>query len=824
MWTKMMVVATWGVWVVHAEGRGLTWAEVMGATPNKISQHASSFPPNSVNNIARDNDYDSFFTNSDYEYVDTDDANYMPPEPQQTEKTSQAAERRTLDLLFHTFMESNKPRHGSDGRPARGATPRRPTLIEAVFKTIDDHILEDLQEWSKYMNQPDPKATTTQPASVAQSAIQQASPINDELLLVTDEHGQQRIVTINDIVTSLGHLDEKTLTDLLLPPEQAIAAASTNRRILSPLPPSVLPRTDPVLPQAQPNLSSTAPSNSLGVQRPVRQTSSVATTTDSEEEVYMVQDEHGIVHTVTFNDILASLAQLSSDSVNDLLFGQAVGAPSPTSSTPILATNPVPSPPPDVTSTPAKNHASKANSKPSAPTEHSASQQTDGPLVHTDEKGNIHITPKPGQPLNIQNIISLAEQGAQPLAADVLPRRNTNSLIQVNEKKQQNSHRGQEVLSFLAGSGDARLPTTVQHVVPPTTASNFRQSLMQALQKRSPANHGVQPIAQYLTSKSVAQPIFQSLVQPTVQPVTEAPSGGLGATLSGLFSRLIGYPEAQQVTQPPPQPAPIETDPQFINLVVQQQRRNINNDVFGAVTIPLPKPIHYQQQKHEQLPSSFQNHAKAAARENSESLPSILHNLSPTVKETLRRQLNNEPKFIPPTSQQQELPVAAARMDTGPVNTFDTRPGNKFAVEEKELRSTAAVPNIPPSLLTNLPTPMLQRLRKQLLEERLKTIQNNHKSTPLETPNPPVDHTRPLERSSYGETPHESYVDTHKHGGYDHYSYEYVTEKKPLLDIFLLADMTKVHKVGKNNLSIKIPTIGDSSKFVDTHSHYGYHH
>ncbi|KAK8752378.1 hypothetical protein OTU49_005179, partial [Cherax quadricarinatus] len=280
MWWVKVLMVVWGVWMVEAkpEARGPTWAEVMGALPRKTSQHTVQKADNKNN---YNDDYDSsFFGNSDYVYVDTDDENYKPPPPQPKDENPQAAERRTLDFLFHTFMDSNKPRQGNDGRPTRDTTTttRRPTLIEAVFKTIDDHILEDLKEWSNYMSHDDKAPTTLPPTNLAQAAaIQQASPNNDELLLVTDEKGQQHIVTINDIVTSLGHLDEKTLTELLLPPQQNVAAVESNRRIFSPLPPSKLTENDSVLPQSKPVLLGTTTSNNIP--RSVRHTGSIKNVT-----------------------------------------------------------------------------------------------------------------------------------------------------------------------------------------------------------------------------------------------------------------------------------------------------------------------------------------------------------------------------------------------------------------------------------------------------------------------------------------------------------------------------------------------------------------
>ncbi|XP_042214551.1 uncharacterized protein LOC121861074 [Homarus americanus] len=854
MWCGRVLAALWAAWVVQAEpeGRGLTWAAVMGAPPERTPYLEPRPFMENDNTAYYDDSSDQFFDNPDYVYVDTEDASYKEPLAPVSEKegdSSQVAERRTFDVLWHAFMDQNTPQQELGDRPARETATRRPTLIEAVFKTIDDHIVKDLEQWTTYSSQ---STTTPPPPRIpTATAIQQASPDNDELLLVTDEQGRQHIVSVNDIVNSLGHLDEKTLTDLILPPDEGAASVRSTRRTLPPLPPSILPETNPALPQGVPLLLGTTASDNAAVERPQRHTGPTKTTTDN-EEVYVVQDENGELQLITLNDILASLGQLDSNSVNELLFSQTGGATIPSRAEP----SPPLSSPPDATTTSTaskslasisnlnKNGPTRANpftfpnvassisvgdqrgsavprkqvTKSAHPSTHSGPQRTDGMIVHTDEDGNIHITPDPSQPLNIQNIIAVAEQTANQAASEPRPTIRTNILPQHNEKVQ-NTHRGQQIMSFLTGERNAKLPTTTQPIVSQTVAptqhhrgiNSFHQSLLQALQQQPSNNPIVNPLAQYRTSSSIPQPLVQSVANPVVQPATQTSEGGFGATISSMLSRLIGYPEEQQQVVQQPQLAPNPSDPEFVNLVVQQQARQGPNDLFGSVTIPLPKPIHYQHTQPAQFAVTSQNPNQASSRVGGEPLPSILYNLSPGVKETLRRQMNDKPQFRFARTQQQTFPQARSRMDTGFVDTLNP--------QEDLVASATTSPKIYPSKLTSLPPALL----KQLIKARLNTLVDNVQVAPSVAPRPTVDHTKPRERSSYAEIPYAS--NDYGYGGYGHdYSHVEVDKNRKLFDIFLLADMVKVHKRGNDNLSIKAPKIGDASKFVDTHSHrYGYH-
>lgn len=84
-------------------------------------------------------DYEeSFFKNNDYEYVDTEDPSWNSTVETRTssnENGTQKAQRRTLDLLYHMFVDPTKDENGN----------RRNTLFEDVIKAIDDHIIGDIK-------------------------------------------------------------------------------------------------------------------------------------------------------------------------------------------------------------------------------------------------------------------------------------------------------------------------------------------------------------------------------------------------------------------------------------------------------------------------------------------------------------------------------------------------------------------------------------------------------------------------------------------------------------------------------------------------------
>lgn len=852
MWVKVLVTA-WVVWVVQTkerEGTGLTWAEVFGAPP-QVPPAASSLTK--IDDTKDFSDYDEdFFRNPDYVYVDTEDTGYKPPPvPQQEGDVPQTANRRTLDFLFHTFMDHARGR-AQHGRPVRGTTTRRPTLIEAVFKTIDDHIVQDLQEWATYSAQLDAQTANTPPiqSESPPPTIQQASPENDELLLVTDEQGQQQIVSIDDIVASLSHLDEHTLTNLLLSPEQGVASERSTRWALPPQPSPVLVESGPPDPAGVPIVLGTKKSNNEGVVQPSQHKGPAQTTSDAAADTYVVRDEHGVIHVVTLQDILTSLTQLDSNSVNDLLFAETGGdtPASPVKPSPTPASTHTPDPPavplvPDTNSkwrehsknnpfpipiiaTDDDNHISIVTHKGSVGVDlqessrvtatKTKSQRIRGSIVHTDKNNNIHIIPNPSHP--IQSTLS-PRQAVEDTSIKDLPIRNTN-LLQESNRGKQKPHRGQDILSFLTNK--ANPPTSVQpggyqpvagHSERyPASVSGLQQPHREATQQQYQRNHVVEPRVQYIPSPSIVRPVVQA-----VQPVPQTSTGGLGATLSSLLSRLVGQRPGQQVA-PPQKP-----ELQEIKLVVKEQGRDAGDNVLGEVSIPLPKPIHFQPTPVSIQPTKHNEPAQASARVNNDPLPPILHKLSPAVQEALRRQINNVPRFIPPGAQRRALSTATARMDVGPVERLHIK---KDALPRG---ATTATPKIPPALLTTLPPLVLQKLRQQLGDSL--------RMAPSASSSPTVGQTKPLDRSSYAELPYDHHGnDYHSHNDYDHHghndygydahghNYEAKHPQHPLFDIFLLADTTKVYKVGDTNLSIKAPKIGDATQFVDTHSYHSHHH
>lgn len=787
MWTKVLVT-TWVAWVVQTkegEGRGLTWAEVMDTRP-LVSQAAPS-PSFTKRNDTNDfSDYDEdFFSNHDYVYVDTEDAGYRPPPvPQDEGITTQTAERRTLDFLFHTFMDHARSR-AQGGRPVRGTTTRRPTLIEAVFKTIDDHIVQDLQEWTAYTTQYDSQAANTPPAQddSQPAVIRQASPENDELLLVTDEQGQQQIVSINDIVTSLSHLDEQTLTNLLLSPDQGVASERSTRWALPPQPSPAVVRSTPA---AVPIVLGIKKKNNENLLLPEQHKDPTEITSDAADDKYIVQDEHGVIQVVTLQDILASLTKLNSNSVNDLLFAEtdretpsSLVEPSPTLPSTTSSQNPSP---PAVILTPTVTRENIVTHK------GSIGLDPQGSLSNTDENSNIHIIPNSSNPVNLQGILP-PRQGAQDTDTKHLP----------SDRDTQKSHRGQDILS--TPTNTANQPTSDPPKVPQPTASytehypagvNSRHQI-----RRNPVRESN---VQYILSPSSVHPVKQA-----AQPVAQTSIGGVGTILSSLLSRLTGQAAGQQLATLPQEP-----EHQQIKLVLQQQGQRTGDNVLSETTIPLPKPIHFQQTQASTHPTKkLEKPVQASSRDNNDPLPPILHTLSPAVQEALRRQINNVPKFIPQEAQRRTLSTATARMDTGPVERFDIKSA-----------ATTVTPKIPPVLLTTLSPKVLQKLQQQLGDSLRVAV------PPSLTPT--IDHTKPLDRSSYAELPYDHHHKDHQghyaYEGYDAHGHTYNEERNPLFDIFLLADVTKVYKVGDTNLSVKAPKIGDSTQFVNTHPYYGHQH
>ncbi|XP_069972075.1 nascent polypeptide-associated complex subunit alpha, muscle-specific form-like [Penaeus vannamei] len=402
----------------------LTWAEVLGVPappaplPTEEYEYEYYYDDDDGEGPAEGAAKDDFFANHDYEYVDTADPSYTPPPPPAEggegggEKT---AERRTLDLLYHWFLSDPKK-------------PSRPSLIEEVFRTIDNHIIEDLREWNANAFPHLPKTPGHGAGHDHGARATKGAPAaQEDTLLVTDEQGREHVVTIDDIVTSLGHLDEQTLTELLLGPP---APADKRSSVALPSPPA-LPQGTSLVPvlvpkpmpafvlqekQQQPVLLRALEASPGELARPVRHTgpakgapagppkAAAALLAEQGDDVFVVQDEQGGVQVVTLQDILASLSALDSGSVNQLLFGEGLGvapqlplpsaaghdaaaaaAVPPAAAHPNAASKKVtpsaaPSPPP----TPAPAPTPKPTPPPAAPS------------VSTDFDGNLHVRARPG--------------------------------------------------------------------------------------------------------------------------------------------------------------------------------------------------------------------------------------------------------------------------------------------------------------------------------------------------------------------------------------------------------------------------------------------
>ncbi|XP_042867484.1 nascent polypeptide-associated complex subunit alpha, muscle-specific form-like [Penaeus japonicus] len=464
------------------EEKKLTWAEVLGVPAPSPLLPAEEYEYEYYDDDDGDDRADDFFANHDYEYVDTADPSYTPPPPpppaeegEGEEKEeggagTQTADRRTLDLLYHWFMADPKK-------------PSRPSLIEEVFRTIDNHIIEDLREWNANAfphlpRKPVLKADGHRHAHAAAPAAAPAPALapaaTDDSLLVTDELGREHVVTINDIVTSLGHLDEQTLVDLLLGPPAPADKRSSTVALPSPQPPPALPQGTNLVPvlvpkprplvvlppqqqQQQPIVLATLGGTQGELARPVRHTgppkgppkgapkAAASLAAGQDDDVYVVQDESGAVQVVTLQDILSSLSALDSGSVNQLLFGAGGGVapllPIPSAQGQV-ATAPTPAPAPAPTTTPSpaapsvntdfdgnihvqarpgtvtvdlRSHDWEASAAGQGGPEEGEEEGAGGSVVRRDDNGDIHISPAPGRPftLDVRNIIALAEQAEQ---------------------------------------------------------------------------------------------------------------------------------------------------------------------------------------------------------------------------------------------------------------------------------------------------------------------------------------------------------------------------------------------------------------------------
>ncbi|KAK7070946.1 hypothetical protein SK128_004429, partial [Halocaridina rubra] len=741
------------------------------------------------------------------------------------------------------------------------------------------------------------------------AAIQPVSKDND-IVLVTDEQGHQHVVTINDIVSSLGHLDEKTLTNLLLSPSSAPSSRSslTNANF------NLDVAESQAVQSIAPVVLGTQKVGQIGVERPTRHTGP-ASQIEDDDDVYVVQDENGEIRIVTINDIISSLAIHNDDSLNKLLFEDT---PIPAVAPVILNQVPSTTPRPTTTSTSIpippvvteKNATQNNTSKTPSPTvttdfngnirvlahpgsvtldlkdsswhtgelkveeeekETEPEQQKrpvviDGSTIARDENGNIHITPDPSKPftLDIQNIIALAEQAEGSNTANK-PASNKNTKSQEKEdsdkKDKENVPKGYEILSYLAGVDEflpaAILPDPIrsqssnaqraQGAVDPAGVNSFRTSLIQAIAQQNQLQHTTTP-------QPVQQPLLQRLVQPVVQPIVQAVSqpleqsstnSGIGATFSRVLSNLLGQAPAQTVTITQPQEASPQEE--YVKLVVRQQAPNSQDTHFGEIAIPLPKPIHFQP-----TPSPVQSTEATATQISSRrDALSPLSSLSPAIRRNLIKQVANIPKFVPPkVASRRSLVTAPSGTDSGPVirtdrniaNTHRNRIPISPPIKPYTANSNPIIRIVTPppttttpkpirsvsEILTGLPKTVVDSIRKQLQNARIGSshesetpkpeVKKEEVTTPNPVPNEPLDRIYAHSPSYSGGS--SGYGSSHGIGGYGS---SHGTSGNPLFDLYFLADLTKVHKVGDTNLSFKSPIIGDPSYFVDTRPHYGHY-
>ncbi|XP_050696161.1 mucin-5AC-like [Eriocheir sinensis] len=476
--------------------------------------------------------------------------------------------------------------------------------------------------------------------------------------------------------------------------------------------PDILP-PDFLLPSASRN-NAVKQSSSDSVARPVRHTgpSHGAPPKEEEgEEVILIRDETGAVHMHTIQDIISSLAALSPENAQDLLFGEA------------------PAQPPATLNLLQETQAAGSAEKSASP-------------------GGVHKAPRPRRPTSVQDVIAAAEAAEEPQ----LP----HSMHAVSSGEQQNPS----------------VPTPV-----PTTP---RPSLMDALRQQDIP----ESIVQHLAAPSILRPVTQAT------PVEQTTPGGIGATLRGMLSRfVVGQPQQQQQQQ---------TQPQQSHAVV------------GQLGLALPKPIHHK----EAAPASPPNTLQATTKRSSEgaTLPPALQHLSPAVQAALRQQADNVPTFVPPGTQH-----AAARSDAGPVEYIDEDHVEAPPTPPPTPAPSPAPPLVlPPAVLKQLPPSVLNKVTKQYIEARVGGAPEPAQDRDYYQP---VAHYYDYEvHPPVVQYPVHPPVHHHYEHSYDH-GYDDYGALAPMLDIFLLADVTKVHKVGDTNLSFKAPKIGDPSYFVDTRAH-----
>lgn len=498
-----------------------------------------------------------------------------------------------------------------------------------------------------------------------------------------------------------------------------------------------------------------------------------------------MQDEHGTVHAVTLEDIMTTLAQMDSSSVNSLLFGDEKGGDLDSLLASVSAdvqTQPQSHQQPIKSSNINNNNNHVQSTKTIQQTQNTAhlhrQQHIATPITTTttprprgvivrvngkpvggsalggvlgsggeeilggtfksvtsDAKGNVHITPEHGQTINIQDIIQLAEQvsgGKGHQQVIVGGARYPN--LQQQDGQAGNGEQGQQELT---NSDDGN------------EVSQFAHQLLRYLENGAESDGLQRTQANTNSSSHRHQP--QILVQPKIK-VTSAPTlppqpqqqGLIGASaagaifpslVSGIWSRLTGSEQQSQEQSsravfPRSPQTEKEAEEDYIQVILRNQKQNSAEDEqIGLITIPLPRPIHFQTTTTTPSPiidttattprggltgiintltgnsggggddsssggltgiintlyniggsrSSNPSTRSVSPSESTSSeylgnkngLPPVLHYLSPAVQETLWQQANSEPKFNLKGSSSRTQAVNR-RMDDGSVEFIST--------------------------------------------------------------------------------------------------------------------------------------------------------
>ncbi|XP_068243496.1 uncharacterized protein [Palaemon carinicauda] len=631
-WLKLMLIGC-VIWTAntedpHREKRGLTWAEILGGAPPRSIETSipPSYAPNEISRTsthtkdplpvedeyAADYNYDynyeydeSFFENPEYEYVDTDDENYVPPPKVEKEGSegNQTAERRTLDFFYHLFRDQF--RNGQN--EGRESTTRRPSLIEEVFETIDNHIIADLREWT---NDPIPlnsKHAKKNKKPLAAPSIEPVTPDNN-IVLITDEHGNQQIVTIHDIVSSLSHLDEQTLTNLILNP-------SFNER--SSQVPNLVASGSENVPVAL-NTQTVVPQE---VARPARHTGSTSTPEEEEEEVYVVRDEHGNIQLITLDNIISSLSLLDDDSLHSLLFEDAtLPAAAPTASqnsVPQSVSKPVVAPPnipasvlpKATTTTTTEAPPTSKSTTPTTPIPRPTTLTTQAPKsapvisdtttprepvrprkkpppsVSHDKHGNLRVLAHPGSvTLDLKDLSWKANDNSESEPATPAPLYIDGSLVKTDIDG--NIH--------ITPSAGQPFPLDIQRIISIAEQANSpvkpnpetlldKNSPQQEISTEEPPNRG-QELLSYLAGIENFLPaaIVPRPVRETTQYSKTSPDGpaGVNSFRDSLLQALNHQRTPQKPTTPQPSVQPL------IQRLVQPVVQPIVQPIVQAVTSP----------------------------------------------------------------------------------------------------------------------------------------------------------------------------------------------------------------------------------------------